>query len=245
MSNNDLTATSNPRVRTWGYGVLVVVLVAALVIALALRGHASAGTITVTGNGTAQGVPDTLNYQIGVNSTASTAVAALEQNNARMSALQASLVQSGLSKSDMQTSDLNVSTNTNSSGRVTGFSVSDTLSVTTHHLKNAGQALDAAVHAVGNGVQLYGVSFSLSNQSHALALARAQAMKNAHTAASQIADAGSTSLGRIVKITDQENASSPPIIMGTGFALDKAAVPLQSGTQSVSVLVTVVYALNG
>lgn len=245
MSNSDLSPASNQRARAWGYGAIVVVLAVALVTALALRGHANASTITVTGNGTAQGVPDTLNYQIGVNSTASTAVAALEQNNARMSALQASLVRSGLTKADMQTSDLNVSTNTNASGQVTGFSVSDTLSVTTHHLTNAGQALDAAVHAVGNGVQLYGVSFSMSNQSRALAAARAQAMKNAHTAASQLASAGSTSVGRIVKITDQENASSPPIIMGSGFAVDKAAIPLQSGTQSVNVLVTVVYALNG
>ncbi len=244
MSNPEVSVVGSSKVRTWGVGALVVALAVALVVSVN-HDRASAGTITVTGSGTAQGVPDTLNYQIGVNTTASTAVAALENNNARMSALQASLERSGLTKSDMQTSDLSISTNTNSSGRVTGFSVSDTLSVTTHRLASAGQALDAAVHAVGNGVQLYGVSFSLSNQSRALAAARAQAVSNAHTAASQIVRAGSTSLGRIVKITDQENASSPPIIMGTSFAIDKAAVPLQAGTQSVSVLVTVVYALNG
>ncbi len=243
---NDMSSMSTSRTRAWWVVVGVVVLVAAGVVAtLSLRSSASAGTITVTGSGTAQGVPDTLSFQIGVNTTASSAVAALEKNNTQMSALEASLMRSGLAKSDMQTSDLSVSTNTDSAGRVTGFSVSDTLSVTTHHLKNAGQTLDAAVHAVGNGAQLYGVSFSLSNQSRALAAARAQAMKNAHAAASQIASAGSTSVGHIVKITDQENASSPPIVMSSGFNALKAAVPLQSGTQTVSVLVTVVYALNG
>ena len=242
---SEMTDVSNRRVRAWWLGLIVVVVVLAVVVTVSFRSRASSGTITVTGSGTAQGTPDTLNYQIGVNTTASTAVAALEKNNARMSSLEASLVHSGLAKTDMLTSDLNVSTNTDSSGHVTGFSVSDTLSVTTHRLKGAGQALDAAVHAVGNGVQLYGVSFSLSNQSKALAAARSQAMTNARTAASQIAGAGSTSLGRIVKITDQENSSSPPIVMGSGLSLTKAAVPLESGSASVNVLVTVVYALNG
>jgi len=43
---------------------------------------------------------------------------------------------------------------------VTGFTVQDTLNVTMHKVRRAGAAIDAAAKAVGNGVQLNGVSFT-------------------------------------------------------------------------------------
>ncbi len=205
-----------------------------------------ASTVTVTGNGTAQGAPDTLSYQIGVNSTAITASAALEENNARVGALESSLIANGIARKDMQTTGLDISTNTNSSGVVTGFTVSDVLSVVTHRLASAGRTLDAAVRVAGNGAQLYGVTFSLSNQSRVLAAARADAIKNARAAAGEYASAGGASLGRVIKISEQNTASPLPYaVYGTGFPAAKASVPLQRGTATVNALVTVVYALNG
>ncbi|MHB8826379.1 MAG: SIMPL domain-containing protein [Acidimicrobiales bacterium] len=233
----------------WSIASAVVVAVALIVSAVVLRHPTSAtspATITVTGSGTAQGAPDTLSYQIGVNSTAATVAAALEENNSRVGALESSLVANGIARKDMQTTGLNISTNTNSSGVVTGFTVSDVLSVVTHRLASAGRTLDAAVRVAGNGAQLYGVTFSLSNQSRILAAARGDAMRNARTAAGEYASAAGASVRRVIKISEQNTASPLPYaVYGTGFSAAKSSVPLQRGTTSVNALVTVVYALNG
>lgn len=205
----------------------------------------SPATITVTGNGVVEGTPDTAIFNIGVDTTAHTALKALEQNNAKVATLEQSLEQSGVQLKDMQTSYLNLSANTNSKGWVRSFSAEDDLTVTMNDLSSLGQALDAAVTATGNGVTLDGISFSISNQSALLASARAQAMQAANTEATQVAAGGGMTVGPIVSITDQENAgqyvyynlnAAAPVATGT-------AVPVQAGQQQISVQVTVVYQL--
>jgi len=79
---------------------------------------------------------------------------------------------------------------------VTGFTVANYLDVTMHQIKKAGGAIDAAAHAVGNGIQLNGITFSISNESKLLASARAKAMRNAHTEAAQVARGGATASAR-------------------------------------------------
>ena len=206
---------------------------------------ASGATITVTGNGQVEGTPDTASFSIGVDTTAATAVAALEQNNTQVATLEQSLEQSGVALKDIQTGSLDLSANTNNNGDVTGFSADDELNVTMNDLSNLGAALDAAVQATGNGVTLGGISFSISNQSALLAAARAQAMLAARTEADQVAAGGGLALGPIVKITDQENAGQYLYYAPNTFAAARAdaAVPVQPGQQQISVEVTVVYRL--
>jgi len=229
---------------------IVVILVAGLVLASVALGRSSSSksaTINVTGSGTVQGTPDTLNFQIGVQTVAASAAAALSQNNARMYALEAALVGNGVTKKNMQTTGLNIYENTNNNGQVTGFSVQDNLNVTMHNLKKAGAAIDAAARVAGNGVQLSGVTFSISNESKLLAAARAKAMRNAYTEASQVAAGGGASVGSIIKVTDQEN-TSPNVVypFASATSLKAAAgVPIQAGSQSINVQVAVTYALKG
>lgn len=206
----------------------------------------SASTITVTGSGTANGTPDTVNFQIGVSTVAKSAVGALSENSARVARLISSLSSHGVAKSDMQTSDLNIYANYDNKGNITGFTASNNLNVTMHAIKNAGSAIDTAARAAGNGVQLNGLSFSISNDSSLLKKARFAAMKNAYLEASQIATAGGTRVGSIVRITDQENVSTPPVIFKTlaPTANGVATTPLEAGSQSVNVQVTVVYSLK-
>lgn len=205
----------------------------------------SGATITVTGNGQVEGTPDTAIFTVGVDTTAQSAVQALERNNAQVAALEATLERDGVLVKNMQTNGFNLSANTNDNGAVTGFSADDELSVTMNDLANLGQALDDVVHATGNGVTFGGISFSVANQSKLLAAARAQAMQQANIEASQLAAGGGLALGPIVKVTDQENAGQQIL-----FAPDAASapssssqVPVQPGQQQISVEVTVVYQL--
>jgi len=224
------------------------VVIAAIAFTGEALGHHRAGspaTISVTGSGTVTGTPNTMSFQIGVQSVATSAAAALDTNNAKMKALEASLLKNGLKKKNLQTSGFNIYQNTNNSGAVTGYTAEDDLNVTTHELNKAGTAIDAAAHAVGNGIQLSGVTFSITNQSHYLAEARAKAMKNARTEATQVAKGGGTTVGAIVRVTDQENNGSTGIVLPFAQVAAKAAtsVPVETGTQSVTVQVSVVYAL--
>jgi uncharacterized protein YggE len=161
-----------------------------------------------------------------------------------MKALEASLLKNGVTKKNLQTAGLNVYQNTNNSGAVTGYTVSDNLNVTTHDLQKAGTLLDAAANTVGNDIQLSGVTFSISNQSAVLAQARAAAMRNAHTEAAEIAKGGGTTVGQIVSVTDQENSGSSIVLpFAEAAAKTATSVPVEAGTQKVNVQVEVVYQL--
>ena len=74
--------------------------------------------------------------------------------------------------------------------------------------------------------------------------ARIRAIDNARLAAGQLAKAGGTQVTSIVKITDNENQSSnvyyPPFAANTAL---KSSVPIQTGSQPVTVQVTVIYSL--
>ena len=243
--------TFNPL--NWLVGlVAVLVLIAVGFTGAALKNNnsnntkgASPATISVTGTATVKGTPDTVSFEIGMETMNVNAAMALSMNNGRVRALEAALMKHGVTKKEMQTSGLDIQADTNNAGQVTGFTVDDDLNVTMHVLAKAGSAIEAAAQAGGNGVELNGITFSISNDSKLLARARANAMRNAHTEASNIAAAGGTSLTGIVKVTDQENQSTPypePVTFA-GAATAVKSVPLQAGSESLSVQVSVIYAL--
>jgi hypothetical protein len=231
--------------------VLVVAVVGFVVVGFAgfVLGHAKGNarsTITVTGSGTVQGTPDTINFQIGVSTRSLTATAALTENDNKVRALEAALLKNGVTKREMQTSGLNIYDDTNNQGVVTGFTVEDTLNITMHKVQRAGVAIDAAARAVGNGVQLNGVSFTITNDSSLLRAARIRAMNNARVAAGQLANAGDIHVTGIVKITDNETQSSGVYSAPIAFnaAALRSSVPIQTGSQPVNVQVTVIYSLS-
>jgi uncharacterized protein YggE len=241
-------AIRRPRLTGWILTMFTAIVVVAVGFVGVVLGHARAGatsTITVAGSGTVQGTPDTINFQIGVSTVNPTATAALAENDQKMAALEAALLKNGVAKKDMQTTGLNIYDNTNNQGTITGFTVQDTLNVTMHKVKLAGAAIDAAARAAGNGVQLNGVSFTITNDSSLLRAARIRAMDNARLAAGQLAKAGDTHVTSIVKITDNENQSSGVYYpqFASGEAL-RAPVPIETGQQPVTVQVTVVYSLS-
>lgn len=241
----DNPPTAHTRQRTLvAWALVLVVAAGAVAITLTSRPSGARRTLTVTGTGTVRGAPDTMSVNVGVQTSAASASAALTQNDAEMSRLESALLAHGLTRSGLQTSNLAIYPNTNGRGEVTGFTVNDTLTATTHRLDEAGAALDAAARAVGNDVQLNGVSFSISSQSRLLERARRAAVRNARAAALEVAAASGTSLGAPLSILDEESASSPIVAAPTSFAAAGAAVPIERGTTSLSVQVKVVYALG-
>lgn len=211
-------------------------------------GAANGATVTVSGTGTVTGRPDTLTLQMGATTTASSATVALDRNNAEIAALEDVFLRAGVKSANLQTSGLTVQANYDQNGDVTGYQAADELTVTFHELANAGEVIDAAAHAVGNDVHIDGIAFSISNTSNLLEVARVRAVRDAQAKAQAFASAAGARLGPVRTISDEEQLPAPVFqvpVFASGIAAAPSRVPLQAGSQQLSVQVRVVYELRG
>lgn len=210
--------------------------------------QAAQRTIMVTATGTATGTPDTLTVQLGVQTQAKTAGAALSDNNTKAQKLIASLHSQGVDKKDITTSDLSIYPTYNDSGNtITGYQVSNTVSATLRHVDKAGAVIDAAARAVGDAIRLNQVGFSFDDDSSLRATARANAVKQAMTQAKQLADAAGVAIGGVVSITEGGNDSGPqpfyPQAMADSAA-SGASMPVVAGEGQLAITVQVVVSIG-
>ena len=127
-------------------------------------------TISVSGTATASSNPDTLVIVLGVESEAKTANESLSQNSNSLNSVISSLTNSGLSEDDIQTSNFSIypmydsikDFNGNWQQVLTGYRVSNILSIQTDKIDSAGDIIDAAVSSGANRVD--NVSFQLSDE---------------------------------------------------------------------------------
>jgi len=200
--------------------------------------------ITVVGSGEARVAPDMATVQIGVETTAATTQEALAQNSAQAQAIIDQIRQLGVDAKDVQTSGFNIYPTYNDTGReVTGYTVSNMVSVTIRDLSQAGDLLDKVVQSGANRV--YGVSFGVSDQKAVTAQARTAAMADAKARADQLAGAGGAAVGQVLVITENVGAPPPaPVMMAETRADTGGAVPVQAGEQTFTIQVQVTYELR-
>ena len=125
--------------------------------------------ISVTGSATASSEPDTLIVVLGVESEAMTANESLSKNSNSLNSVISSLTSSGISKDDIQTSNFRIyplydsikDSNGNYQQILTGYRVSNILSIQTEKIDSAGNIIDTAVSSGANRVD--NVSFQLSD----------------------------------------------------------------------------------
>jgi uncharacterized protein YggE len=204
-------------------------------------------TVTATGSGMANGTPDLLTMQIGVQTSASSASAALAANNNKAQSLLTSLERGGVKASDIQTSNLSINPTYDNAGTITGYQAEDDLTVQVHQISSAGSLIDTAASKLGNDVRFNGLAFSVSDPSGPSAAARADAVRVAVAEARGMAVAAGSSLGTLCSISDTGSASPPPIegypLHASGVAAN-ALTPIQPGNQQFSAQVTVEYQLG-
>ena len=204
-------------------------------------------TVSVSGVGIVTTTPDTASVQLGVTVTQPTLADAQSQASTQMQAVIDALLAAGVEDKDIQTSSYYVTVlqNYDSSGNpseVSNFQVQNMVNVVVRNIENVGPVLDGAVAAGANTV--YGVNFYLEDDSAASSEARALAVQDAEKRAQELAEAAGMTLGPVVSIT--EGYSGGPMYGrgGAGMAADSAAAaPIQVGTTTIQVDVTVVYQL--
>lgn len=203
--------------------------------------------VTVVGNGESRVAPDIATVQIGVETAAPTTQEALAQNSSQANAIIEQIKQLGVAEADIQTSGFNISSNYDTDGRtISGYTVSNMVSVTIRDLAQAGALLDQVVQAGAN--RIYGVSFGLSDPKAAQIQARDAAMADARARAEQLARAGGASIGQVLVIS--ENIGSAPVMplpMMADARMEQgvgSAAPVQAGEQIISGQVQVTFELR-
>jgi uncharacterized protein YggE len=199
-------------------------------------------TVTVTGQGEASGIPDVAELSIGVSSRAKSASDALGTMSDRANKLIEVIKNAGVADKDAQTVGLSLQPTTDDAGQITGYEASTTVVAQIHDISKVGPSIDAASKQVGNDVRLDGVSFSIADTGLLMSAARTDAVKRARAQAEDLAKAAGVELGDVVSIT--EGSTATPVPYASGDAARASSVPVQPGSESVSVAVTMVFAVR-
>ena len=245
-------------------GILIVIgaliaIVASAVTAVAVRAGAGGGsaqtsvgagavagprdTITVVGEGTQNATPDNALISLGVSTRQGTAVEAMNTANTEMTALLKAIKGQGVADVDIQTTGLSVYQD--QQYNVIGYRAGNTVNVKIHHIANIGTVLGAAQGAVGNDIQISGISLQLSDNTNQLKGARQAAMTAAAARAKEWANLAGRHLGKVLSVSEVVGAGSYGSPCGAGGQCGGGGgAPVQAGQMNVTVDVAVVYELT-
>lgn len=206
-------------------------------------------TVSVSGNGSVEGVPDTLVASLRVHAREAMVQQALTDTSTDAREVITALTKRGVAASDIRTTDLSVNPDYGRHDEIIGYDSSESLTVRIHPLSHVGRILSAAAGAAGNSVSVDGLSFDIADNTQLLAAARATAFANAKAAATQYAELSSRSLDRVISVRAVVTGASP--ITRAGLPTDglaykslAASIPIRPGQKKVGVTVKVVWALQ-
>ena len=207
--------------------------------------------ITVTGKGEVSAAPDTVWITSGVNTQASTAAQALDDNNELMQDMLGVFKDADIEEKNIQTSGFNVSPiydySTNSRPpKLTGYQVNNSITAKLTQLDKLGELLDEIVSAGSN--QISGIRFGFDDDEELLDQARKFAMANAMKKAQLYAEEADAKVGDVVSISESSARLPTPVYqraeMPQAKMMDAGSVPIMKGEQALSTTITVVYELK-
>ena len=206
----------------------------------------SSPKLTVQGSGMATGTPNLLTVSVGVDVTDPSAQASLADDSSKATSVTAALKQGGTLEKDVQTSDLSIQPHYGTSGAITGYEVTNTLTAKLRNFTSAGAIIDAVSAAAGNAVRVNSLTFSIEDPRGIEDQARTDAVRQAASHARSMARASGERLGPVCSLSD---SSSDPYALkapsnGYDAAGGAAPVPLEPGSQQASAQVTIVYDLE-
>jgi hypothetical protein len=203
-------------------------------------------TLSVSGSGEVKAAPDAAQLSTGVVTQAPNAAAALSANARAMNAVFDTLKRAGITDKNIQTSGISLSPQyANKAGQaahITGYQVTNTVTVMVDTLDKVGPTLDALVAAGSN--QIDGPNFLIADPKPLLAKARAEAVKDATAKAQAYAEAAGVTLGPILSIS--EGGTEAPRPMGRMMmSMAKAPdTPIAAGEESVSADVSIAWEIH-
>ena len=220
---------------------LVVLLIAGITVVALPRAESQAApsltaqdplrTITVVGTGTVSLVPDVAQVNVGAEARAETVAEAKAEVDRQMTAIHAAIEEMGIDEKDVQTSHYSIHYERESMPAVKEgpvaesqgvYRVSNLLQVTVRDVEKAGNVVDAAVEAGAN--QVYGVTFTVADESRWQGQAREKAFSAAEDRAAELARLAGVELGAVQSVSEiiggwpAAMAPMPETVMSGGFA---------------------------
>ncbi len=211
----------------------------------AAPGDPVSNTVSVNGLGRTTGVPDVLRLDMGVQRTGNDVNAALNAANNDVKAIKKALDKYDVADKDVQTSQVSINPRYVGEGKIDGYEVFQGLTVKLRDLDRAGQAISDAAAAGGNATRINNVSFDIEDNAKLITGARDAAFADAKAKAEQYAKLSGRSLGKVSQISENTEFGGGPIPYAAKTAARDSAssVPIEAGSQQVTVNSTVVWEL--
>ena len=222
--------------RRTGASLVALSLALAAAVPAAARAEEAAkpreSTIVVTGEGSSEMAPDMALIDLGVVKDAKTAREALDANNKAMAEILAALKEAGIEERDLQTSGFAInpqyqytqsSTGENPPPVLTGFQVTNTLTLRVRDLSKLGEILDKAVTLGAN--QGGGIRFTNDKPDTAVSAARKKAVENAIAKAKELTAAAGVDLGRVLEISETSYRAEHMLVVTASGAEALSAPP--------------------
>jgi uncharacterized protein len=202
-------------------------------------------TVTVEGVGHASRAPDVLRIQVAVETPGDSVDQALAGTNRAMDAVLTALRDAGVAGADLRTSSLSIRPLYDKHGRlITGYLAGNGVTATLRDLEQAGTVISAVAGAGGDATRVSGLHFDVDDDADLLEQARQSAVADARRRAETYATAAGRSVGRVLRISEVDEARPVPV-RSRMMAMAEAAgpVPLEGGLHEVTAAVTVEWAL--
>jgi uncharacterized protein len=222
-------------------------IVAAVIVANPAQAQSSQSPperrVVVIGEGSVSVAPDHARIRSGVTTRAKTAKEAADANSKVMAAIVAALLNAGIEQKDIQTSRFSVqpvyvAPQPGAEQKLSGFSVSNQVSVTIRAIDKVGEILDRLITA--GATDAGSVEFLHSDSSKTLDQAREAAVADARRKAELYARASGLSLGSVVWITEDSEYAPPFSKAAMRMPAAMAApVPIAAGEDTLHVRITV------
>lgn len=226
------------------YFVYFLFILSLFAVAPAQAENDNPAIVSVSGTGTVSTKPDIANIAFGVRSDAKTAREALTENNRSMASVINALINEGIAEKDLQTSGFNIqpvfvypkrsSNGEQEPPRVTGYTVTNNISVRVRDLGQTGKILDMVVSL---GVNSGGnISFANDDTTEIFRQAREKAVKDAIAKAETLASAAGVKLGKILNISENTSLPRPQqYVTARAAVAEDSGVPIASGEETYRV----------
>ncbi|HSL57655.1 MAG TPA: SIMPL domain-containing protein [Acidimicrobiales bacterium] len=214
----------------------------------------AADRITVVGVGSVAAVPDAARVEVGVEVEGDDVAALYAEAGTALEDMLTALREAGVTDDDLQTTALSVRsrrpplTTVPADGAApepepVTYVVRSSVEVTVRELDGAGDLVAAALDAGGDAARLDRFTLVVEDDLAPLEQARRRAVDDARRRAEQLADAAGVALGGVVGIRAVGAAGSDPA--GEVAADAAGAVPVEPGTQELTVRIVVSFGVGG
>ena len=224
----------------------------ALALLMGFSALADGGELKVSGTGTVYMQADRASASLGVDLTGEDLGELQQRANNIVAAVVEALTAAGLDKENISTNYIYISPRYDYSGeteRVVGYSINNSLTISTDDIDNIGSYIDAAFAAGANTFD--SISFGVSDDSEARMQALELAVKDAQQKAEVIAAAAGESLSKIEEIAEGERydvysnstSGSARYSIAETAAMD-AGTTVRAAQVNVTATVQITYALE-